>query len=743
MAGILAIALITSSPLRAQTVPSAPPFAGGPAATSAPITTPPAPAAPTNTTPPFATSGTTAKTTATVQTPTDLTYFQLMKPLDITSPADVQAKLTDLLKNPELKDLPVSRVRVEGQANGRPTSSGAAVNISWTTLTLDDHSKSLQLPTSMLTKLLSGAPIIPQATDIKAKGDVPVLVTAIKELLKGVSADQNTSADTIKNPDPAKQSKTSNSSSGSGNNPTAGGGGASNDVAGTYKPMTLASNGSAATTTPTTSVTTQACPTPRIDWNNGQVFLQSQTVTTTNGTAQTSACSDSGTALPIQYDTQTCQNVTDTANMVVNIMRKPYYANPDNGQTVYLGACTKDPDKSYTMRFEYQNCPVDTKTQAGYAVPQSELVYYDGNNSRVVVSACGIKAGEVTYPIQSTANGCTLRNDFTALKSYVQEQQYYVAGGVQVSIQGGCKDTSTTYPMVTDTSVCKPLVDTAAQTYTTMAEMRIDTPNGAQYITQCQPTGNTQSLTETFTGCETQHDDDFTAGTSYLYTRWLLKGTTTVAQDCARSKNTAAHQYVVNGWSNDDTLKQSTQKLEVWIDLTAPVGHTLIQAAQVRPQSLTLPYVLQSVSDVPNGQSTYTGCNAYRLTTTSQVYKRPDGSAFNYAIGSGTPVGPVNVCVSTITNSQYMETGTWSTVQCQCDGSGSLGPNIRYWGHYMQTVNKTVVKNIETGLIISTTCGFPSGTSWNSNSFTDGSGTTSAWESTSSQSLDPSTSCPF
>lgn len=601
----------------------------------------------------------------------------------------IAAKLPELAGDPRLKNIPLDSVILQGRAAAsQPTENGQTVAVDWYGVTTSDRTKAAQLVEPLKGRFLSKSGTIPAGVALPAKGNLDGLVTAIQSLYENKA--QEKPAEQPTKPKQASQAAPSASGTPSGN-----------DVASAYKPLTVAPETAVAEPKISTGTTLDGCS-PRVDPTQGVVIQQSATTTTTDGVTTKGACSDTEVRWPIKTTSAECSDDVQIGELKAYPQEKTYYVDA-GGATIYLGTCQRKKDVSYPITTDAKNCTVFADTGAMLATEATELVYTNANNARVVAEACShARAGAKTWPITKTANGCTRRDDFTARKSYDQVKPIYVRDGVTVAVSD-CADDGAGYDHVMDVAACTATSSIQAMTATEMGKWKITTPTtGLVYISECIPTGTTGALVKTIEGCESNHTDYMEAGYSRGSERYyhMLTGARTYITNCQENTTTYTHDYVQTGWQNDDGAKTATNLLAVYIDLPAPAGRTLISAGSVRAQSTTQAYALTQ-SDVltPDGTSTYVGCNAYRNNSLSDVYTRPDGTTYSYAKGTGTPTGPIDVCISINVKSAEYLSSRW----CSNSTNEAAGTNSLYGSNY-SLLNKVQKKNTETGEILSTIC---------------------------------------
>ncbi len=135
-----------------------------------------------------------------------------------------------------------------------------------------------------------------------------------------------------------------------------------------------------------------------------------------------------------------------------------------------------------------------------------------------------------------------------------------------------------------------------------------------------------------------------------------------------------------------------------------------VASSQVLPGAPQIQYTMAGTVDQLTGSSTYEACNAYRETTKYERWIRPDNTELLKAIGAGTPVGPVDVCVSTLIDTRRVNTGSYTRWH-GTNNCNEICPNTVEGGTIQADVQKHQSKNAETGQVVGLACKFA--TSWN------------------------------
>lgn len=626
--------------------------------------------------------------------PVGKALLRIGAPLKINKPGSgiVEAQATFVDATGEAREA-VVRGRVMPAAE-RP--DGVAIKVDWTGATVSGGG-SVAFPTPLVSNLLAGPGDVGGAvsigTAVPAYGDVDGALSAIKRAKApegGKTSVRDSETDTKANPAIMTGSPVNKTQP-------------SSYQALTPNPTT------ADTKERTVSVTVEKCGEHEVSVEEGYVYAKQQTVTTTDGDRSVGACQRALPGIPIQWSNEGCSNVIDADGTFAQKQRKAFWVD-EQAVTQPIGGCEGDPNVKFPIKVTEEGCSVDKDLINKVASKMVRSIYADTTTGvEVEVAACAKAEPAVTWPITETR--CpNLRPDFAAGFAYLTTTMSYMRDGVLVQV-ASCIDSAdgTKYPIVVE--ACADSVDLVGKTAVAQSRKKADT----EYLTVCAPSGQQTAVLESVEGCESYHNDYMEGSFSRGGRRWYydLGGNRTwLSNTCEESETVYPHQYVVEGWVNDDQARTGTDQLAVYIDLPAPAGRTLISPAAVRANSVAYPYTLTQFNvTTPNGSSTYQGCDAYRGTDVADIYTRPDNTQYTLAKGAGTPTGPVNVCVATVIDTRNLQTGFGSITSFTQTGGGEGGGWVgNYtWTYWWQVVNKTQTKNTENGVVISTTCGFPNG----------------------------------
>ena len=80
--------------------------------------------------------------------------------------------------------------------------------------------------------------------------------------------------------------------------------------------------------------------------------------------------------------------------------------------------CLKDEDKVFDITEKTSACSVYLDYNEMMAVPQASLVYVNASNNEVQVRSCEPSEEIAPVPLVSVTDGCSIRHDFAAGRSY-------------------------------------------------------------------------------------------------------------------------------------------------------------------------------------------------------------------------------------------------------------------------------------------------------------------------------------
>lgn len=586
----------------------------------------------------------------------------------------VNARLPGLTTQPKLADIGDKLNQVV--ITGTPTVSNGRVSIDWTTVGRSDTGQIVTLPAPLASGLRTNAQALPAKTKIIAKGNADELYEAIRTLFSQQPASAGLA-----------NANGSASKSGSASTPTASGQqNTSGDVKALQSKAAESSTSDDEETTVSVETTTEGCEL-RIDLSQGYVIQQESTITIVNGEQDRGPCEDGATRYPIKKTGLGCTDeVRDTE---AQGMTRIYYIN-GQGEEMHVQDCNLDNELIYPIVDENGSCPMFTDADARRVFDQAERVYRNNMNVRIVVADCA-PTGD-GYALETTAEGCSFRDDFTAGQSIQQIRDFYVKNGTMF-YTGACYDADQTYAHQYEE--CSMEVDIPAGMAYTARRVYIDGPTGKQYRSECAPYGSGSAILATTDGCQSIHYDypasESSRGAERLY--YMAGGMRQYVTQCQESTAVYNWSYETTGYQNNDEARTSTEILAA--NITLPdVGVVQVSAPTVREASAIIPYVYEATQTLPNGEpKTYIGCNAYIPTDEMHVYRRADSTTYTYKVGPGTPSGPVDECTRLEeTEIKFSHACTGTVATCDPKLAGPLG-NTYSGNESCGIASKTTGKN--------------------------------------------------
>jgi hypothetical protein len=601
--------------------------------------------------------------------------------------------------------------------------------ITWTSVIRPDNAKMAILPSPLTSQFSSTGGKVMKEQAVTAQGDYGAVLTAVRSLYDdkagGIAVVQGEAGqdgrDAAATGDAAalpagagglQAPGGGGGGSGGGSSPLMASGGGSGSATKFKMPDVIGATESAATAAdkpPVMGETTEGCP-PRVDRANETVVVQSRI--TTDGTP-TGACEDTLERFTLQKSFAACPDKVDAASGKAMPQYRRFWVDA-GGTTQYIDSeCQPDETQSFEMSEDPSSCTWQTDMATMQAVQRSQQVYMNRDNARVVVTGCRATPGVAPTPIVWTNVACDLRHDFAAGVSTQQRRAVYVTNGIEVTVQACADDPAQAYPHKTVANVCDAVVDLDAGIHTPQIRKAIDLPTGTAYVSDCAPDPNqAAALSKTAEGCDAIYYHYLATEKSHAAARWyyVKGGSRQYVTECRQDDAVSyTHQVQTTAYQHDDVRKVSKPSTRIYFN--GPAGEVEVSPSQVRTGAPELAYAPQGQQTVETGNSSYEGCNALRETALSNLYLRADSTTYAEAVGPGTPVGPVDVCMGTVIAHKSMETGIHlqgSEGSCWARmGNGDLEGGTYYAdGKWWSNINKIEKKNMETGIVISITCAY-------------------------------------
>lgn len=485
------------------------------------------------------------------------------------------------------------------------------------------------------------SPELDPASPVTIEGNQEALIAAL-ERLNAVEEDDKEE----------KETETAEADTGASN--TVGSNASKNaDAAGYSTPTAL--DVEEDTGTPTVRVTTEGCNI-RVDLAQLVAVQQSRVETTEDGNVSAGACEDGADRYPLDRSYSVCGDTIDMETRQATAQYLLYYTD-GGGNRQEVTDCLKDEDKVFDITEKTSACSVYLDYNEMMAVPQASLVYVNASNNEVQVRSCGPSEELAAVPLVSVTDGCSIRHDFAAGRSYQTGRHIYELNGTTWQADA-CSDNGTEYPHETvyknaaGQEVCAPIINQAAGTVTRQSRKQIVVKGVEQFITECKPDSSNIAIQSTIDGCDNPSlwNHDLAAGASYGRERFYyqLDGVPQYVTECQDSEIAYPHQVETTGWQNHDDQLFAYRLTTVYIEGT-PRGRYNIKTSEVLPGEPQTAYVYSGEAPATNGEHFYEGCTRFDARDLVQSYDRPDGSVHKVVIGEADPLSLGNKCYNEFT----------------------------------------------------------------------------------------------
>jgi len=396
------------------------------------------------------------------------------------------------------------------------------------------------------------------------------------------------------------------------------------------------------------STTADGCP-PRIDRVHNKVIIQEKTITTEDGkVVETSACEDTLEQYDIYKDflCEGCEPFVDAGRRVAFDKYKAFWLNGENAKQVLDEETQNDLTLPHPFIDEERDCSFEIDDILGMAYPRVATIFADRFNGKHVVEACHRVLTAPGYRIVDA--NCPIEHDFAGNRSYLRKKKVFSVEGVE-HLAHDCARAGDAIPHEFITTACQSIVDPNTGAITPLARRRIHTPNGNQFISECEPLADTNLLATT-EGCEDDlFSHDFVTGRSYFNKRYYYTntdGARIYSTPCVRSAEAVSHEFEEAGYQHDDTVHVSFKKTAIFIAfrlLNIPQRQQIAEPT-VRPGAESVAHVLVRTENRANGAPVYQGCHRVSQSQIIQHYNRPDGTTYEVVAGVGVPVQGPDEC---------------------------------------------------------------------------------------------------
>ncbi|MBP3128293.1 hypothetical protein ABIE64_004377 [Thalassospira sp. MBR-102] len=486
------------------------------------------------------------------------------------------------------------------------------------------------------------SPELDPASTVTIEGDQETLLAALQRL------------NDVEEEDDKEEKETESAEADTGASNTVGSNASKNaDAAGYSTPSALDVDED--TSTPTVRVTTEGCNI-RVDLAQLVAVQQSRVETTEDGNVSAGACEDGADRYPLDRSYSVCGDTIDMETRQATAQYLLFYTD-GGGNRQEVTDCLKDEDNVFDITEKTSACSVYLDYNEMMAVPQASLVYVNASNNEVQVRSCEPSEEIAAVPLVSVADGCSIRHDFAAGRSYQTGRHIYELNGTTWQADA-CSDNGTEYPHETvyknpaGQEVCAPIINQAAGTVTRQSRKQIVVNGVEQFITECKPDSTNIAIQSTIDGCDNPSlwNHDLAAGTSYGRERfyYLLDSIPKYVTECQDSEVAYPHHVETTGWQNHDDQLFAYRLTTVYIEST-PRGRFNIKTSEVLPGEPQTVYVYSGEAPATNGEHFYEGCTRFDARDLVQSYDRPDGSVHKVVIGEADPLSLGNKCYNEFT----------------------------------------------------------------------------------------------
>ncbi|MDP2699928.1 hypothetical protein [Thalassospira sp.] len=397
------------------------------------------------------------------------------------------------------------------------------------------------------------------------------------------------------------------------------------------------------------NITTEGCNI-RVDLDQLQAIQQTRVVTTTDGTPEYGACADGAERFKISQSYAVCsydENVeamTATAQFI-------YYYTDGGGNREEIGDCQPDAEKIFDIVEDRNACNVYLDYTNLQAVPQGKLVYTNHNGKVIPVADCAASIEVDPVPMVQTTEGCDIRDDFIAGKSFGRSKYIYTLDGRDWDTS--CQDNDEEYPHSTiyktanGDQVCEPIINRESGKVTLQSRVMINVNGFELYRSPCTPDTTAKDIQSTTAGCEdpAKWTHNITASQSIGSERfyYLIDGKQEAVTECQDNDVIYAHQQETTGYQNHDDKLFSYRLVTLYIEGT-PQGRYNIATSQVLAGDPQIPYAYEGQSPKANGEVFYEECTRFEGRDLVNAYTRPDGTTYNLKVDEDTPVNVGSAC---------------------------------------------------------------------------------------------------
>ena len=399
------------------------------------------------------------------------------------------------------------------------------------------------------------------------------------------------------------------------------------------------------------NITTDGCKI-RTDLDQLQAIQQTRVVTTTDGTPEYGECADGSERFKNNQSYAVCPYDENTETMKATAQFMYYYTD-GGGNRKEIGDCQPDAEKIYDIVEDRNACNVYLDYVNLQAVPQGKLVYTNHNGKVVPVADCAASIEVEPVPLVETTEGCDIRDDFLANKSYGRSKYIYTLDGQDWDTS--CQDNDEEYPHSTiyktanGDQVCEPIINRDTGKVTLQSRVMINVNGFELYRTPCTPDTSAKDIQSTTAGCEdpSKWTHNISASQSIGQERfyYLLDGKQEPVTECQDNGVIYLHQQEITGYQRHDDKLFAYRLVTVYIEgVETLTGRYNVLTSQVLPGDPQIPYSYVGKGPAVNGETFYEECTRFDERDEVETYKRPDDTTHKVIVGDATPLNLGDKC---------------------------------------------------------------------------------------------------
>lgn len=400
------------------------------------------------------------------------------------------------------------------------------------------------------------------------------------------------------------------------------------------------------------NITTEGCDII-VDLDQLQAIQQTRVVTTTDGTPEYGECADGAERYKIDKSFAVCPYDENIETMKATAQFLYYYTD-GGGNREEIGDCQPDSEKVYDIVEDRNACRVYLDYINFQAIPQGKLVYTNHNGKVVPVADCAASIELDPVPMIETTEGCDIRDDFIAGKSFGRSKYIYNLEGQDWDTS--CQDNDEEYPHTTiyktanGDQVCEPIINRESGKVTLQSRVMINVNGFELYRSPCTPDTSAKDIQSTTAGCEDPSKWTHNLSTSQSIGQerfyYLLDGKQEPVTECQDNGVIYPHQQELTGWQPHDVQLFAYRLVTVYIEgVPTDSGRYNVLTSQVLPGDPQIPYSYAGQGVKREGEIFFEGCSKYEPQVSVDNYMRPDGTLYPVVTGDAQPYDHGNDCL--------------------------------------------------------------------------------------------------